>query len=123
MQSYWELDGFESLYLEDSFLLDVVARPGSLVIEVELVLKEDHPAFRSPQPGERYCYRRGRISFEEVKHLTWLASGFMPARDATGTVDWGGFDEFGRDGSTFVFAADFGRVELEASACRVDIDP
>lgn len=122
MQPYSEFRGFEEFYLEDSFILDVIARPGSLMFVVEMILRENHPAYRPPIQGEQHCYRRGRIAFGGVRRLTWLATDVEPARDATGDIDFGGFDEFGLDGRTYILAGDFGKLELEASSCTVELD-
>lgn len=118
---YSDLPGFQSLYLEDSFILDVLARPGSVVFEVELVLTGDHPDYRPPPPNEQHCYRRGRITFEGVTRLTWLSKNISPARGATGEIDYGGFDTFRVNGSTFVVAGEFGELNLEASGCTVSM--
>ena len=116
---YSDLPGFHSLYLEDSFVLDVLARPASVVFEVELVLTEDHPDYSLPRPNEQYCYRRGRIIFDDVTRLLWLTKNIAPARDAVGESDYGGFDSLTADGSTFSVSGEFGELDLEASACKV----
>jgi hypothetical protein len=43
MSDYWNIPGFEDLYLEDSWVLDIAARPGVLEFVVDLVLRESPP--------------------------------------------------------------------------------
>lgn len=59
MSQYFDLRGFEAVYLEDSFVLGVTATPGLLVVDLDVVLTEDHPSYTPPPPEEHYCYRRG----------------------------------------------------------------
>lgn len=122
MKPYFEFPGFDQLYLEDSFILDVIARPGSVVFVAEIVLREEHPGYRPPRSSEKYCYRRGRITFGGVGRLTWLRGDVVPARDATGETDFGGFDEFGLDGRTYILSGDFGTLQMEAATCTAELD-
>jgi hypothetical protein len=55
---YEDVPGFESLYLEDTFVLDVRVTPSSVVFEVEVVLLQAHRLYSEPSAGERYCYSR-----------------------------------------------------------------
>jgi len=118
-QQYWELPGFEAVYLENSFVLDVVARPGIVALDIELVLTERHPEYKVPPAAERHSYRLGQILFEQVTRLHWLSSGFRPATDASGQSDYGGIDQFIVEGQTHTLQGDFGELVIEASHCRV----
>lgn len=116
---YFELPGFEAVYLEDSFVLDINARPSAVTIDLDVVLTEHHPEYEPPAPDSRYCYRRGQIRFEGVRRLHWIAADVQPARDATGEIDYGGVDEFLADGSSYSLAGEFGQLTIEADACRL----
>ena len=70
MQDYAELAGFSSYYLEDSWVLDIEAHPGTLIVRLESVLLPEHPAY-APPPTDAYCYRIGTIRFEGIEHLSW----------------------------------------------------
>lgn len=112
MGKYWLLPGFEDLYLEDSWVLSIRPSESTLTLEVELVLRESHPLFRAPRPGEQYCYRRGRIRFEDVTELSWSGHGSSPATDVTGEQDLGSLDEFEVLGCAFTVGGDFGRIKV-----------
>src|SRR6266511_1230258 len=92
MMDYSQIDGLNLFYFEDSWVLDVVARPGLLTIDLDAVLLPAHPEYVAPSPGEQYCYRRGELRLEGVADLQWIGQGLPPARDATGEFDygWGG---------------------------------
>jgi len=120
MTNYWELPGFEHIYLEDSWVLSIKTSESTLRIAVDFVLRESHPQYRTPRPGEQYCYRRGRIQFGDVTALSWIGEGAAPATDATGEHDLSSFDLFEVVGDEYTIAGDFGRVELVASLPRVE---
>lgn len=110
MAHYWDIPGFEGLYLEDSWVLEIRPVEGTLTILADLVLRESHPAYRRPRPGERYCYREGLITFDDVTDLSWAERGRMPARDASGGEDLGSFDQFEVEDGSYLMAGDFGRI-------------
>lgn len=120
MGPYTSIPGFENIYLEDSFVLDIEAHPGLLRLRLDAVLTEDHPEYSAPGPDEQYCYRSALIQFNGVTRLHWLASSFRPAVDANDEIDYGGIDQFGRDGDTYVLAGDFGQIDVEASGCTIE---
>ena len=81
MSNYWDLPGFENVYLEDSWVTGINATPGNVFIEVDLVLREKHPAYSPPRHGEQYCYHPATIRFEGVSALSWTAQGKPAAVD------------------------------------------
>lgn len=48
---YWSISGLDAFYLEDSWVLRIVARPGTLDLVVDLVLRESHPSYEPPSAG------------------------------------------------------------------------
>ncbi|MHA7132602.1 hypothetical protein [Oerskovia turbata] len=119
--TYTHLGGFESLFLEDSWVLAVVATPATLVIEADIVLTETHPAYRPPRVGEPFCHRRGVIRFGEVRALSWVRQGAPPAVDTSGTPDFGSFDQFDVSDGTYTLGGDFGQIVVESGIPTVDI--
>ena len=122
MTNYWTIPGFEDLYLEDSWLLEI--RPGeeTLTISADLVLRESHPAYRTPRSGEQYCYRAGLITFDEVTALSWTDRSHMPAIDASGEEDLGSFDQFEVEDGWYVLTGDFGRIVVASKPPRVTLE-
>lgn len=110
MPDYWDIPDFEGLYLEDSWVLDVAARPGVLELAVDLVLRESHPGYEAPKAGEQYCHRRGVIRFEDVSSLRWEGRGLVPATDATGERDYGTVDALSVNDDIYMIEGDFRRI-------------
>lgn len=114
MSDYWNLPGFKYLYLEDSWVTGIHATPTQLEIEVDFVLREEHPAYAIPAPGEQHCYRAGTIWFTGVSVLRWEGQGRAAALDAAGECDYGSIDTFDHDGNGFTLTGDFGRIQVVA---------
>jgi len=115
VNDYREVGQLAVYHLEESYILDIQARPGFLACEVDLALNVDHPLHRPPPPEERHCYRRGRLEFSQVQDLHWVDQGTPPAKDATGEVDYGSIDSLEVEGQLYVMTGDFGRISVTAS--------
>lgn len=109
---YWELPGLEHVYLEDSWVIQIMATPGTLQVDCEFVLTEDHTGYQPPRAGEMYCYARGALIFKNVVSLVWEQQGMPPALDAAGETDFGGIDAFSLDQGGFLLEGDFGNIRL-----------
>jgi hypothetical protein len=62
---YWNFPGFEDIYLEDSYLLDLQTN-SQVVARVEAVLKNRIPRTRLPNRGQ-YAYKDILIIFPNVE--------------------------------------------------------
>ncbi|GEL95834.1 hypothetical protein [Cellulomonas composti] len=120
MSDYWSILGFEGLYLEDSWVLDITARPGVLEFVVDLVLRESHPRYEAPKVGEQYCHRRGVLRFEGVSSLRWEGQGSVPATDATGEQDYGSVDALRVTDDVYTVEGDFGRIVVASAPPSVE---
>ncbi len=112
---YPRLPGFEAVYLEDSFVLDIQATPGHLRIALDLVITAQHPHYRPPPPDEQHCYRKATIDFTNVQALTWTDQGAPPATDVTGTPDYGGIDAFTTTADTTHLRGDWGTIDVRSA--------
>lgn len=121
MIDYRQIDDLRACYLEDSWVLDVIAQPGTLAISLDVVLLPGHPEYQAPLAGERYCYRRGEIKFEGVSVLHWDGQGLPPARDASGEFDYGGIDSFGVDHGVYHIVGNFGEISVWAESLRMKL--
>lgn len=121
MAHYWEIAGFEALYLEDSWILEIRLGEGVLTISADLVLRETHPAYTGPRPGEQYCYRRGLITFEDVNQFSWADRGQVPAIDSSGEEDLGTFDQFDVEDGTYLLTGDFGKIVVTSKPPTVSL--
>lgn len=116
---YTDVIGLEHVSLEDSYVLDIEAHPGTLIFKLDLVLTPEHALYTPPKPQELYCYRRGELPFESVKRISWDNSGLKPATDATGEVDYGNIDSYQVEGGRHVLSGGWGTIELDCQGVRL----
>lgn len=121
MSDYWAIPALENVYLEDSWVLSISAQPGHLTFVIDLVLRERHPAYRMPSPGEQYCYRRGVLRFDGVTTLSWSGQGAPPAVDETAQPDFGSFDEVEVEGASYRLSGDFGHIVVESDLPTLEL--
>jgi hypothetical protein len=123
MNSYAEMEEFAPYYLEDSYVLGVTATPGTLDVELDIVLTPEHPEYSPDHPGEQHCYRRGHLRFRNVSYLLWDAQGSVPARDVTGETDFGCVDLWSvEDGTRHLIVGDFGRISVVSTVTEIVLD-
>jgi hypothetical protein len=122
MKDYPEIEALASYYLEDSYVLGVVAVPGALTLSMEFVLTQDHPEYVSPPPTEQYCYRRGVLKFTGVRSLSWRDQGAMPARDVTGEIDYGNIYSLTNEGDRYEIVGEIGEISVVASTLEVRLE-
>jgi len=89
---YYELPGFDQVYLEDSFVTGLIETGEELSFVLDLVLREGHPRYSSPKAGEQYCYRHAKLMFAHPTLVRWETRSFRPATDASGEIDYGNID-------------------------------
>src|SRR5262249_23920206 len=94
--SYQDLPGFEHIYLEDSWVLDIEAQPGVLTMRLQFHLLPDHPQHRAPRPDHWACYRKATLVFQEVRDLHLKGQGARPMTDPDGSQDFGNIDSLTR---------------------------
>ncbi|MEU6848409.1 hypothetical protein ABZ901_00460 [Actinacidiphila alni] len=122
--TYDELPGFEHVLLEDSYVLDIEARPGALALRLDLLLLPGHPEHRPPRPGERACFRNATLVFRDVRDLHWTGQGTPPSRDADGTPDHGCVDALTRTGAdAYRLEGDWGGITVASAPPALLIHP
>ncbi len=112
---YSQFSGFEHVYLEDSFVLDIQTNLPRVQISLEVVLNEEHPLYVPPTPDEQYCYRRAHIYFPNAEQVEWIERSMIPSTDATGSVDYGNVDDFFRVDGHYHVKGDWGELDIVSS--------
>ncbi|MCX5192088.1 hypothetical protein ACFV8Z_08230 [Streptomyces sp. NPDC059837] len=114
--------GFESVSLEDSYVLDIAVHPGVLALKLDLLLLPAHPEYRSPLPGERACFRPATVVFSNVRDLHWTGQSVIkPGIDASGSTDFGSVDSLTRLDDSYKILGDWGEINLRADAPSLSI--
>ena len=119
MEKYYTLKGLESIYLEDSFLINIEESNSQISFITEIILLESHPAYHPPKTGEQYCYRQGKIFFENLKSLKWLAKNLKFTVDINGSKDLGNIDVFTYINDEYYLEGDWGEVKITSSPPRL----
>jgi len=50
VKSYTDIPELENVVLEESWVLDLCATPGTMTIHADFALGQHHPAYRTPPP-------------------------------------------------------------------------
>ncbi|MGW4088812.1 hypothetical protein [Nocardia sp. NPDC004750] len=111
-RDYWDYSLLSNLYLEDSYVLDVIERPGEVVFVLEVALTPEHSRYRAPSPWERYCHIRGDLAFVKVRRVEWLERSFQKYKDASGSEDLGNIDVLTNTDGVYYMEGDWGKVRI-----------
>ena len=103
---YYEFEGFQNVYLEDSFVLEIRESQNEFLLILEVVLTEKHPLYRLPEPHEMYCYKMAMIDFPDIKTIEWDAKNSSKYLDANGENDLGNIDSFFFEGDHYFLMGD-----------------
>ncbi|MEM7284296.1 MAG: hypothetical protein AAF438_22060 [Pseudomonadota bacterium] len=112
MQSYAEIENLEFVYLEDSYVLEVLIRSDKIIFEMDLVLCEEHDLYSPPPENEQYCYKLGRITFPNVVEIFESTQTESMNVGTEGAIDLGNIDQFEFEGSKFRLQGDWGSLTL-----------
>jgi hypothetical protein len=119
---YQAMPGFEHVYLEDSYVTEIIEGPARLEFVLELVLLEGHPLYRPPAPGEQHCYRPARLVFADVRQINWIERHIRPFRDAADEVDYGNIDAMYERAGVYHLEGDWGIVEVASAPPQLLVD-
>ncbi|MBP1677380.1 MAG: hypothetical protein H6Q20_1939 [Bacteroidetes bacterium] len=113
MENYFEWKHFNDIYLEDSYVLEIIESDTNLVFKMELVLLENNPLYTTPLPNEQYCYYLGKIEFRETDILMWIDKNkISPSIDLNNEIDYGNIDALYKEGDIYFIEGDFGKISL-----------
>jgi hypothetical protein len=121
-QPYSKILGFENLYLEDSFVLQISQGRNEIRFVMELVLTDAHPVYSAPRPGENYCYVDGEICFPRVLHIIEFKRYNVTSIDASGERDLGNIDRFVWRDNRYRLEGDWGILDLESGIPTVSLN-
>jgi hypothetical protein len=113
---------FEGAYLEDSYLIGIVAEGRNLRLKMLLALTADHAAYAPPVPGEAHCFREGSILIERPKVIEWHPGKPMLSRDAEDTLDLGSLEIYRRGPTLFRFRTDWFDATVDAPQVSLIVD-
>jgi len=119
MSKYYEWENFKNIYLEDSFVLEIDEEAEYLSFTVEIVLTEEHLMYSPPRKNEQYCYKKGKIVFQELETIKWLNRNTHPFTDADNTEYYGNIDCFELSPEGYHLEGDWGEVIINSPPPKV----
>lgn len=121
MIDYSKFPGLDGVYLEDSYVLEIIETETKVAFRLDAVLTPESPAYHPPHPGEHYCYESAELVFADVTDVQWIRRSGQRFTDATGEEDLGNIDILEEEGNGFVVEGDWGRVRIVGSQPAVKL--
>lgn len=117
--NYWQLPGFENIYLEDSYVLSINANTISIQILLEAILTENHPLYTPALSGEQYCYRQMTVYFPHPQTYDLVLNNISPIADPDGSVDYGNIDDFFMADDKYYLRGEWGELTIVSDPPRL----
>lgn len=117
--NYWQLPGFENIYLEDSYVLSINANTISIQILLEAVLTENHPLYTPALSGEQYCYRQMTVYFPHPQTYDWFLKKISAIADPDGSLDYGNIDDFFMADDKYYLRGEWGELTIVSDPPRL----
>ncbi|KEO52090.1 MULTISPECIES: hypothetical protein [Thalassospira] len=123
MNEYFEWNKFSDLYLEDSYVTNIIEYKDTLTFNMEFVLTERHPLYTHPLFNEKYCYHTGKIIFLGVSSIKWIRKSKKNFEDAKGELDCGNIDYLNLSAeNVYKVGGDWGELEIISSEIDLTLD-
>jgi hypothetical protein len=89
---YFELPGFESIFLEESFVVAIQDSAEAFAMDLEVVLTPAHRCYVAPGPEEEHCDRVATLAFRGPQEVNWRSRFDQKFFDASNSSDRGNID-------------------------------
>ena len=117
---YFNFEGFENIYLEDSYVLEIKTNSTSVEILLEAVLTEQHSLYTNPRENEHYCCKKIVIHFPDVEGVIWIDRKMIPNTDANGEIDFGNIDEFYLENDFYRLSGEWGELKIKSAKPTIE---
>lgn len=122
MNEYFNWPEFKDIYLEDSFVVDIVESDDQIIFCLEVILSEKHKHYHIPKQGEKYCYRRGLLKFQQLECVKWRSKKLGSKANNRNSGDIGNIDVFKREGDFYQLSGDWGEVYINSVKPVLELD-
>jgi hypothetical protein len=116
---YYEIPTLKDIYLEDSYVLDIVESATELRLLLDMVLTESHPDYQPPPRDEQYCFRKGELVFQSIDTIRWHRKTMRPIYDANAQIDYGNVDSLYEENGLYHLEGEWGVIEIAAHSVVV----
>lgn len=113
--SWRQLREFADVDLTRSFILSWHREGAALVVDIDVVLEQEHPFYEKPRPAEKVCIRPASIEFPCCIELQSTRAGRGEVADISGKLHAGAISDLVvlEDGR-YAISGEFGTVSLVA---------
>jgi hypothetical protein len=119
-QYHEAIDALTGLYLEDSFVFDIVEGQDSLYVVITDAHVTEADDWRRPKGDKHSDYQEAIIAFEGVTELVWKKKSFILTPEPGGKADIGCIDYFHLlDDGRYLMGGDWGEFTCRAVYVRV----
>lgn len=122
INNYFELDGFQNLYLEDSFVIGIQQTETDIIFNCDFVILENHKLYSTPKTGEQYCYLKGCIRFSHITQVDWIKRDETVFSNNCYDNDYGNIDIFYVDDEKYYMQGDWGEVIIHTKTVELEVD-
>ncbi len=118
MKDYTDFADLANVYLEDSFVLAIDEKPGTLSFKLEVALTPTHPLHHEPRPDEQHYYMDAMLTVDEAARIEWVTSSSRTDRDATCAEpeDLGNIDSLRHIDDHYEITGDWGHIRVYSTA-------
>lgn len=110
--NYFELDEFQNIYLEDSFVINIQETKSDITFNCDFVLLEKHKLYSIPKNDEQYCYLKGYIRLSNIYQINWIKRNENVFSNDCYDNDYGNIDIFHIDNEKYYLQGDWGEVVI-----------
>lgn len=120
MKEYYSIGVLKDIYLEDSYVLEIIEQLDKIVFKMDFVICESHPFYKVPKKNERYCYHLGEIVFSKLEKISWIEKNTKNySYDANNEKDLGNIDCFNYDSNTYNLEGSWGELQIKCNTIQV----
>jgi len=114
--NWTEFREFATVDLEQSFVIAWESEGQSLMIDLDVVLRPEHPFYEEPRPAEGACYRPAVIEFPTCTQITAPGiDGGEDVAEAIESLQAGRIAGFRRTGNgRYAISGEFGTVGINS---------
>ncbi|MEL4388696.1 hypothetical protein [Shewanella xiamenensis] len=118
-----QMEVFNGIDLNDSFVLDWSYENNSLYFELEASIWPESKYYAEPKLNEYTCYRKAILQFVNTVSVIGLKpkSAVMSSTDSDGSIDYGNIDTLQVVDGGFGLTGDFGNIKIFGGELRFEI--
>lgn len=123
IEEYFNWPCFTHIYLEDSFVLEIIKTKNRLSFIMDFVLLENHSNYEKPKINEQYCYKKGALNFDNVSILNCEANSFFNGyTDANNEKDYGNIDVLYKENEVYKIFGDWGEAQVVCDFISIEFE-